>query len=408
MNILLINHYAGSLDMGMEFRPYYFAREWVKRGHRVDIFAASFSHLRRVNPNVQFDFQEEIMDGIHYHWVKTNRYNKSGVKRALTMGEFVVKLRLHAKKIVKEIQPDVVITSSTYPLDTYVGQKIRRISKKQIKLIHEVHDMWPSTLYEIGGMSRKHPFVVAMQIGEDSAYKNSDKVVSLLPYAEGYMRRHGLKKGSFICIPNGIVEEEWNNPKELSVQHVSVLQKMRDEGDFVVGYFGGHALSNALDVMLDAAKNNSDRGIKFVLVGNGVEKPRLIKRVKKEDIQNVYFLPSVSKSEIPSLCEYFDCIFYCGMPSPLYRFGVSMNKMFEAMRSGKPSICALPLKRSYIDDYDCGITVNPDNIKEVLNVIEAIKGMSNEERKKMGERGKEAALRVFNYKSLSEKFLNIM
>ena len=44
----------------------------------------------------------------------------------------------------------------------------------------------------------------------------------------------------------------------------------------------------------------------------------------------------------------------------------------------------------------------------MLNVIEAIKGMSNEERKKMGERGKEAALRVFNYKSLSEKFLNIM
>ena len=52
MNIVLINHYAGSPEMGMEFRPYYFAREWVKKGHRVDIFAASYSHLRRVNPKV--------------------------------------------------------------------------------------------------------------------------------------------------------------------------------------------------------------------------------------------------------------------------------------------------------------------------------------------------------------------
>ena len=30
MNILLINHYAGSPQYGMEYRPYYLAREWVK------------------------------------------------------------------------------------------------------------------------------------------------------------------------------------------------------------------------------------------------------------------------------------------------------------------------------------------------------------------------------------------
>ncbi len=32
MNILLINHYAGSPELGMEFRPYYMAKEWVKMG----------------------------------------------------------------------------------------------------------------------------------------------------------------------------------------------------------------------------------------------------------------------------------------------------------------------------------------------------------------------------------------
>lgn len=47
MNIILINHYAGSNIHGMEFRPYYLAREWVKMGHNVTIIAASFSHLRQ-------------------------------------------------------------------------------------------------------------------------------------------------------------------------------------------------------------------------------------------------------------------------------------------------------------------------------------------------------------------------
>lgn len=47
MNIILINHYAGSNFHGMAFRPYYLAREWVKMGHNVTIIAASFSHLRQ-------------------------------------------------------------------------------------------------------------------------------------------------------------------------------------------------------------------------------------------------------------------------------------------------------------------------------------------------------------------------
>ena len=50
MNILLINHYAGSPRHGMEYRPYYLAREWVRLGHKVQIVAASWSHVRPVQP----------------------------------------------------------------------------------------------------------------------------------------------------------------------------------------------------------------------------------------------------------------------------------------------------------------------------------------------------------------------
>ena len=52
MNILLINHYAGSPRHGMEYRPYYLAREWVRAGHQVQIVAAAYSHVRSVQPQV--------------------------------------------------------------------------------------------------------------------------------------------------------------------------------------------------------------------------------------------------------------------------------------------------------------------------------------------------------------------
>ena len=130
MNILYINHYAGSPEMGMEFRPYYLAREWVKMGHNVRIVAGDYSHLRQKNPDVSKDFQEEMIDDINYTWIKTGKYEGNGVARALTMFRFVYKLRANAGMIADKWRPDVVITSSTYPLDTYAGQKIKRITKR--------------------------------------------------------------------------------------------------------------------------------------------------------------------------------------------------------------------------------------------------------------------------------------
>ena len=117
--------------MGMEFRPYYMAREWVKMGHHVDIIAADYSHLRQKNPYPKKDFDTEDIDGIHYHWIHTSTYQGNGAKRAMTMFQFVGKLWLHAGRIAKECKPDVIITSSTYPLDTFAGQRIKRKMSRQ-------------------------------------------------------------------------------------------------------------------------------------------------------------------------------------------------------------------------------------------------------------------------------------
>ena len=82
MNILLINHYAGSPQHGMEYRPYYLAREWVGGGHRVSIVAASYSHLRLRQPPEDDDFSEQCIDDIRYVWLRTPQYRGNGVRKA--------------------------------------------------------------------------------------------------------------------------------------------------------------------------------------------------------------------------------------------------------------------------------------------------------------------------------------
>lgn len=402
MNILYIDHYAGSPDMGMEFRPYYLAREWIKMGHQVTIVAGDYSHLRTENRTLKKEFQKEILDGIRYCWVKTGTYEGNGVRRALTMFRFVGKLWMNARRIAEVMKPDVVITSSTYPLDTYAGQRIAKISGA--KLIHEVHDMWPATLIELGGMMRTNPFVMMIQAGEDSAYRNSDYVVSLPPCAKAYMVRHGMREDKFVNIQNGIVQEEWEKSDPIPEEHRRLLTSLKESGTFIVGYFGGHALSNALDTLLDAAKEIKLPDTAFVLVGDGVEKPDLIRRAEKEGIGNVHFLGPVRKPCVGELVRYFDCSYIGSKDSPLYRFGLTANKMYDSMMAGKPLICAVNAAGCAVETYECGIMVRTGKTEDICRAIERLHDMPQEERDKMGRRGMEAVRKHFTYEALAQQF----
>ena len=405
MNILYIDHYAGSPEMGMEFRPYYLAREWVRMGHAVTIVAASFSHLRRRNPKVAEDFQTEWIDGIEYVWLKTGQYDGNGVRRACTMLSFVSKLWAHAGRIAKQRRPDIVIASSTYPMDTYAARRIAR--KAGARYIHEVHDMWPATLYEVGGMSRHHPFVIAMQVAENAAYRHCDRCVSLLPYAKDYMVRHGLQPQKFVNIQNGVAADEWEQTEALPEPHASFFRAHR--GQFIVGYFGGHGLSNALDQMLDVAaeflRGGDDENTIFVFVGDGSEKNRLVMRSETEHISNAFFLPPVSKKAIPGLLEQFSCAYMTGADSPLYRFGLCLNKMFDAMMAGLPIVCAFNAPDTLVRLHQCGYQCDPSDRKKVASAIRAIRSMQPEDRAQMGRNGRTAVMQHYTYELLAAQFL---
>lgn len=400
MNILLINHYAGNPEMGMEFRPYYISREWVKAGHRVLIIGGSFSHLRKIQPKEK----KNSINGILYHWIKTNDYKGNGAKRILSIIFFVSKLYWNYKKYIQDFKPNIVIASSTYPLDIYPARKIAK--HYGAKLIYEVHDLWPLSPMEIGKYSKWHPFIIVMQQAENFAYKYSDRVVSLLPHALAHMKEHGLKEEKFVYIPNGFTEEEWNENKELVIcKHHEYLQQLKQEGKKILGYIGGHAKSNALDFLLDAMKLVKKAEIICVLVGNGQEKERLRNRVIKEKIQNVVFLDAVQKKEIPSLLTKMDALYIGWQNNPIYRFGVSPNKLIDYMLSQKAILHSGNVSNDWVTKTGCGISVKAEDATAISKGIEYLLSLNKETLKKMGAKGKKYVIQHCNYTSLAKKFI---
>jgi glycosyltransferase involved in cell wall biosynthesis len=406
MNILLINHYAGSPYHGMEYRPFYMAREWVRAGHAVTVVAASQAHVRTAQPATKTAVHEEVIEGITYMWFRTPMYSGNGIGRVRNMLSFVVRLLVNSSELSSKLRPDVVIASSTYPLDIYPARKIAKLA--QAKLIFEVHDLWPLTPIELGRMSRWHPFIVVMQKAENDAYRNADKVVSMLPNTLEHMIEHGMVEEKFVHIPNGVVSDEWvEKSEQLPDDHEAMIAQRRGTGRLLVGYAGAHGVANALDSLVEAAGVVGAEA-EIILIGKGPEKPRLKNLAQGKGIKNVTFLDPVSKHAIPALLSRMDVLFIGWNRQPLYRFGVSPNKLMDYMMAGKPVIHAIEAANDPVAESGCGLSVEPESAAGIAGAISKLARMSPEERESLGSRGRTFVLANHEYRVLADRFIQAM
>ena len=402
MNILMISHYAGAPQYGMEFRSYYMAREWVRMGHRVTVVGAAFSHLRKVQPPVG----HETLEGINYLWLPTTHYEGNGIKRVLSMFQFCCQVYKHSRELI-DFKPDIVIASSVYTFDLYPCRYIAR--RTGAKLVYEVHDLWPLSVITIGGYSRKHPFILMLQHCENYAYRHCDMVVSILDKAFPHMQRHGLSEDRFCCVPNGYLREEWENIDNISIpkEHEELLTRLHQEGKIIVGFAGGHTQSTAMDVLLDAAGLLKERSnLAFVLVGNGPQKAELVTKAQSENLSNVFFLPPIDKNCIPKLLQQFDICYAGGIHSTLHRYGTSFNKIIDYMLAAKPIVKSVDEPGCEVERVGCGIQVEAENASQVRDAIVTLANMSEEERENMGAKGQKYATENLEYHALSQQFID--
>ena len=183
---------------------------------------------------------------------------------------------------------------------------------------------------------------------------------------------------------------------------------MRKKFGFIVGYLGGHAISNSLDSFVDAAKILSDKRIAFVLVGNGVEKQRLVQRVADENINNVFFFEPIPKLQVPNLLSLMDLLFIGWKKNPLYRFGISPNKIFDYEMSGKPIVHAVDAANDPVAEAGCGISVEPENAEAIADAIMKLTSMPKEDLQILGGKGQEFVLKNHTYSVLADKFIKVM
>ncbi len=400
-NIWILNHYAGTSGG----RHYKFAENLIKRGYNVKVFRASTIH--NANRNRITDSRKylyEVHNGIPFIFIKARDYVGNGKDRIRNMIDYAMGLISVSKKFDDE-KPDVIYASSVHPLTWLAGYKIAK--RYNAKFIAETRDMWPETLVAMGAIKRNSLPAKILYKLEKFIYNKADKLIFTIPGGKDYVESIGLDTSKVRYINNGVDIDEFNNNKVINVFKDVDLD---DDSVFKVVYTGSMGIANSLNYLIQAAEliqNEGHKDIKFILFGDGYQKKELEKYVENNNINNVIFKGKVEKKYIPNILSKSNLNVFTGKHIYLYKYGLSLNKMFEYYASGKPTLSNIECGYDMLEKYNCGMTVKGGSPKALAEGILKFYNMPKEEYDMYCENALEAA-QDFDFKILTDKLEKVI
>lgn len=403
MKIIILTQYFPPEVGAPQNRLYEIAVRLQKLGVEIEVLTAMPNYPSMV---IHKEYKgkwyvKEEMNGMHIHraWIWVGK-RKSIFPRLLNYFSFVftsmwfgwLKLR-KADYLLCESPPLFLGISALF---------LKRV--KKAKLIFNVADLWPESAEKLGLITNK--FLLKITTGlEEHLYKSSALIVG---QAMGIVKniQGRFPDKTVYWLPNG-VDLSFYNPDK-------IITKWRidngfSENDFIILYAGiiGHA--QALELVLKAANlTQSEPAVKWVLLGSGPEKEKLLSMKQEMQLNNVYFYPPVSKSTMPEILKAADASLV-----PLKRIdlflGIIPSKVFEAMAMKRPLLLGVEgeSKELFIEQGKAGLAFIPEDAEDLVK--HALYLYHNHPvAKKLGENGRNYVEANFNRDTLAEKFYNFL
>lgn len=407
-NIWIINHYANDMFINEGGRHYSFAEKLANRGYNPIIICASTFHNNDRKIEINGLYKSNFTKKVPFIFIKTKQGNGNGLERILNMYSFYRNLLKAYKDIMIEIgKPDIILASSVHPLTLLAGIKISKTCS--IPCISEIRDLWPEAIFSFKKI-RENSFIGKFLVaGEHYIYKQSDALIFTKEGDIDYLKEHewldnqggDIEKTKCFYINNGVDINKFDDLKK--EKPIISLPK----GSFNVLYIGSIRPVNNVDSILEVAKTIR-AGINFYIIGQGIEKKKLEEKVKIEKIDNVHFLGSIKKGEVPAMLVQSN-LNLLNYSSETYNWsrGNSSNKLFEYMAAGKPVLSTVQMGYSPIKKYNCGVELKDSTIKTYKDAIQKIYDLSTEEYEELSNNSRIAA-GDFDFEILTDKLVEVI
>jgi glycosyltransferase involved in cell wall biosynthesis len=327
-----------------------------------------------------FYTKQLMADHPMFELVPATPYSANGPSRVLNWLSFSLMALLRGLRLEP---PDVVYASSPHLFGALTGWALAK--RRRAAFILEIRDLWPKVLSDMGQMSERSIVYRALERLERFLYRQADAIVALSEGVRTFLvATQAIPRERVQLIPNGTNTDLFapcGSRDELRA-------KFGFEG-IVAAYTGAHGPANGLDLLLEAAKELRDEqpDLRFILLGDGLDKPALQERARREELHNVEFWPAVPRKDVAPFLNAIDIGVHVLADVPLFRYGVSPNKVFDYMSAELPVVTNTPGEvAELVERAKAGIAVGPDGIAVG---VRALVTAGADERRRMGQNGRQ-------------------
>jgi len=400
--VWILNHYAQEPKGAGGTRHFHFAECLPEFGWEATIIAASVElNTGRQRLESGQKCRSDLVSGVPFLWVRTPPYRGNGSGRLRNMLAYSGRVLL--RRTTRDLpRPNLIIGSSVHPFAAAAGLALAR--RHRVPFVFEVRDLWPQTLVDMGQLAEGALLVRFLRKLEVFLYRRAERIVVLLPHAADYIVPLGISPAKIKWIPNGV---------DLSLFPASPLPARPPGEPFTLMYFGAHGHANGLETVIEAMKLVQERAgateVRLRLVGDGGKKPALEKLARDYGLENVSFEPPVPKNRIAPLACEADAFLIAVKNLPgLYRFGISMNKLFDYLAAGRPIIMASNASNNPVAEAKAGLTVSAESPADLARAIMELVAMPHGERQRMGASGREFAARNHDFRQLTASLAQML
>ncbi len=347
-------------------RTFEHCREWVKEGVAVTVLtcAPNFPQGRVYKGYKNKFYQKEVIEGITV--IRVWSYitaNEGFIKRILDY----ISYALMAFWVGLFIKTDIIIATSPQFFTAVSGWFLSIFKRKP--WIMEVRDLWPESIMAVGAMKRNSA-IRFFEWLELRLYQSAQHIVVVTDAFKSKIIAKDIASDKISVFKNGANLElfkEGEKPQPLVDKHSL-------QGKFVFAYIGTHGMAHGLDFILSSIKKLEDSHphLKFLFLGDGAEKKRLMIQADTLQLKNALFLNSVSKSEVVDYLRLMDVALVNLRKSDTF-LTVIPSKIFEAAAMKKPILLGLEGEtEGIIKQYEAGLCYKPENEESFISQVIAI------------------------------------